>query len=197
MHWPWWYNWNTVENTVKHNTINHLIFVSYILLESLFQQLSSEFSHTVMHGHKLGRALPPPPKEAARPPSGKYFSNHLWYNFKSYQPGIEECLWKHLCRKRENTVKQYLSPTDRLRGGGGLLFLHCLSGTLIFVRHNSYIYWWISIQFDTDNICSDKSKVKVTLQVKCWNSFEKAFLAWISCWWNVLSFPICFLPHQR
>jgi len=33
--------------------------------------MESEFSHTVMHGHKLGRALPPPPKPAARPPSGK------------------------------------------------------------------------------------------------------------------------------
>ncbi|WAQ98248.1 NEK1-like protein [Mya arenaria] len=34
------------------------------------EELESEFSHTVMHGHKLGRALPPPPKPAARPPSG-------------------------------------------------------------------------------------------------------------------------------
>ncbi|XP_052793633.1 serine/threonine-protein kinase Nek1-like isoform X2 [Mya arenaria] len=33
------------------------------------EELESEFSHTVMHGHKLGRALPPPPKPAARPPS--------------------------------------------------------------------------------------------------------------------------------
>ncbi|KAL4230394.1 Serine/threonine-protein kinase Nek1 [Mactra antiquata] len=33
------------------------------------EQLQEEFSHTVMHGHKLGRALPPPPNQAARPPS--------------------------------------------------------------------------------------------------------------------------------
>ncbi|XP_052226578.1 serine/threonine-protein kinase Nek1-like isoform X2 [Dreissena polymorpha] len=33
------------------------------------EELESEFSHTVMHGHKLGRALPPPPNPAARPPS--------------------------------------------------------------------------------------------------------------------------------
>ncbi|XP_060569854.1 serine/threonine-protein kinase Nek1-like isoform X7 [Ruditapes philippinarum] len=32
-------------------------------------QLESEFSHTIMHGHKLGRALPPPPNPASRPPS--------------------------------------------------------------------------------------------------------------------------------